>query len=261
MNRCAPMELFWRRFNKLMLDKLALSKEHDMLHQENGQLRYFLKQYLDGISVNEEHLAESLPSSSQVPRTCCRSRGGEDDQRMIVLQSMDQVKPVMENRRKRARQRRTIATLSCWPMFTDRVMLYLKCRLAWTATKDNRSLPSLVFYLMSVHLAGSASRPPTGHFSCPVLNGGCRDGLQTNWGALAHRDPDHLSLICDVYGTNRSVLATSRVFGRRKKGSVINQASEVGGDGATAHVTKMLSQNFSDLIVIETRNEDFQLGN
>ncbi|VDP81522.1 unnamed protein product [Echinostoma caproni] len=57
MRRCAPLEMFWRRFNKVQLDRLAIIKERDMLQQENLQLRSLLKQYLDGISVNEEVIA------------------------------------------------------------------------------------------------------------------------------------------------------------------------------------------------------------
>ncbi|TPP56148.1 Coiled-coil domain-containing protein 65 [Fasciola gigantica] len=57
MRRCAPLEMFWRRFNKAQLDRLAINKERDMLRQENMQLRSLLKQYLDGISVNDEVIA------------------------------------------------------------------------------------------------------------------------------------------------------------------------------------------------------------
>ncbi|CAL8098390.1 unnamed protein product [Calicophoron daubneyi] len=59
MRHCAPLEMFWRRFNKVQLDRLAILKERDMLDQENLQLKSLLKQYLDGISVNEEVIAEA----------------------------------------------------------------------------------------------------------------------------------------------------------------------------------------------------------
>ena len=42
------MENFWKRYNKVVLDKLALDKEKRDLLQENTQLRAVLKQYLDG---------------------------------------------------------------------------------------------------------------------------------------------------------------------------------------------------------------------
>ncbi|KAF8564024.1 Dynein regulatory complex subunit 2 [Paragonimus westermani] len=54
MRQCAPLEMFWRRFNKVQLDRLAIMKEHSMLEQENCQLKNLLKQYLDGISVNDD---------------------------------------------------------------------------------------------------------------------------------------------------------------------------------------------------------------
>lgn len=56
-----PMENFWRRYNKVLLDKLALKKEQSNLENENAHLRQILKQYLDGISVNEETLANRNP--------------------------------------------------------------------------------------------------------------------------------------------------------------------------------------------------------
>jgi hypothetical protein len=37
-----------------MLDKTAIDKEKARLEKENGDLRSILKQYLDGISVNDE---------------------------------------------------------------------------------------------------------------------------------------------------------------------------------------------------------------
>ncbi|CAH8850134.1 unnamed protein product [Trichobilharzia szidati] len=54
LKRCIPLEMFWRRFNKVQLDRLAIAKEHNMLEQENLQLKLLLKQYLDGISISNE---------------------------------------------------------------------------------------------------------------------------------------------------------------------------------------------------------------
>ena len=45
---------FFKKHNKVLLDNLAIEKEHKRLSQENQELREILKQYLDGISVNEE---------------------------------------------------------------------------------------------------------------------------------------------------------------------------------------------------------------
>jgi hypothetical protein len=55
------MENFWKRFNKVLLDKSSLDKEKQMLSTENAQLRLLLKQYLDGISVNDEVLSQTNP--------------------------------------------------------------------------------------------------------------------------------------------------------------------------------------------------------
>merc|ERR1712106_713617 len=52
---------FWRRFNKAQLDKLALEAEKRSLEKENQALRSVLKQYLDGVSVNNETLKEPNP--------------------------------------------------------------------------------------------------------------------------------------------------------------------------------------------------------
>ena len=45
---------FHQRFNKVALDQGAIEKEKDRLGSENADLRTILKQYLDGISVNED---------------------------------------------------------------------------------------------------------------------------------------------------------------------------------------------------------------
>ena len=55
------LENFWKRHNKVLLDKVALDKEKEVLMKENQQLRTLLKQYLDGISVNDEILSQVNP--------------------------------------------------------------------------------------------------------------------------------------------------------------------------------------------------------
>jgi len=59
MHDFTGLENFWKRYNKVLFDKLALDKESDTLTQENNQLRLILKQYLDGISVNDEILSQN----------------------------------------------------------------------------------------------------------------------------------------------------------------------------------------------------------
>lgn len=55
------LENFWKRYNKVLLDKLSLDKQKQMLTTENAQLRVLIKQYLDGISVNSDVLANPNP--------------------------------------------------------------------------------------------------------------------------------------------------------------------------------------------------------
>lgn len=55
------LENFWKRYNKVNLDKLSLEKQKQMLSTENAQLRLLIRQYLDGISVNNEVLANPNP--------------------------------------------------------------------------------------------------------------------------------------------------------------------------------------------------------
>ena len=45
---------FFKRYNKVLLDETAIERERDRLQRENTDLRSILKQYLDGISVNED---------------------------------------------------------------------------------------------------------------------------------------------------------------------------------------------------------------
>lgn len=61
LHEYTSLENFWKRYNKVVLDKLALDKEKRDLLQENTQLRAVLKQYLDGISVNDEILTQQNP--------------------------------------------------------------------------------------------------------------------------------------------------------------------------------------------------------
>jgi len=61
MYEYAGLENFWKRLNKVLLDKVALDREKSTLLSENQQLRLLLKQYLDGISVNDEILSQTNP--------------------------------------------------------------------------------------------------------------------------------------------------------------------------------------------------------
>jgi hypothetical protein len=50
-----------KRYNKVLLDELAISREKARLEQENADLRAILKQYLDGISVNDDVISDANP--------------------------------------------------------------------------------------------------------------------------------------------------------------------------------------------------------
>jgi outer membrane receptor for Fe3+-dicitrate len=55
------MEKFSKRFNKVLLDKLALKQQHDHLKNENFRLRAILRQYLDGITLSENVINQLNP--------------------------------------------------------------------------------------------------------------------------------------------------------------------------------------------------------
>ena len=47
------LDTFYKRHNKVLLDKLAIEREHQRLQQENAELQSILGQYWDGTTVNE----------------------------------------------------------------------------------------------------------------------------------------------------------------------------------------------------------------
>mmetsp|Transcript_48469 Transcript_48469/g.113441 ORF Transcript_48469/g.113441 Transcript_48469/m.113441 type:complete len:487 (+) Transcript_48469:103-1563(+) len=55
------LDNFFKRFNKVKLDAVAIEQEKERLTRENGQLRSILKQFLDGVSVNEDVMAQPNP--------------------------------------------------------------------------------------------------------------------------------------------------------------------------------------------------------
>jgi hypothetical protein len=52
---------FFKRHNKVLLDKLAIQKQKEALEKDNQMLKSVLKQYLDGISLNDEVLRSNNP--------------------------------------------------------------------------------------------------------------------------------------------------------------------------------------------------------
>merc|ERR1712032_1064678 len=55
------LDTFFKRFNKVKLDNLAIEQEGSRLQKENMQLRSILKQFLDGVSVNQDVLTQPNP--------------------------------------------------------------------------------------------------------------------------------------------------------------------------------------------------------
>merc|ERR1712048_521215 len=55
------LDNFFKRFNKCKLDHLAIEQELKRLKRENIQLRSILKQFLDGVSVNEDVMGAPNP--------------------------------------------------------------------------------------------------------------------------------------------------------------------------------------------------------
>ena len=64
MNRYNEFQLldnFYRRYNKVLLDKLAIEKQKATLEKENMFFKSLLKQYLDGVSVNDDVINNNNP--------------------------------------------------------------------------------------------------------------------------------------------------------------------------------------------------------
>lgn len=54
VRRWNQLDQFWKKYNKALLDKLAIERERSRLRSENESLKEVLKQYIDGVTVNEE---------------------------------------------------------------------------------------------------------------------------------------------------------------------------------------------------------------
>jgi len=70
------LNTFFTRYNKILLDKTAIEAEGKRLAQENDRLRGLIKQFVDGISVNDDVMSganslmvvnNSLPRLPRMP--------------------------------------------------------------------------------------------------------------------------------------------------------------------------------------------------
>lgn len=53
VNKWNQLDNFWKKHNKVLLDKLAIERERERLKAENASYQELLKQYIDGVSVND----------------------------------------------------------------------------------------------------------------------------------------------------------------------------------------------------------------
>ena len=60
-NEFQMLDNFYKRFNKVHLDKLAIQKQKATLEKENLFFKNLLKQYLDGVSVNDDVINNNNP--------------------------------------------------------------------------------------------------------------------------------------------------------------------------------------------------------
>ena len=60
-NEFTLLDNFYKRFNKVLLDKLSIDKQKATLEKENMFFKSLLKQYLDGVSVNDDVMNTNNP--------------------------------------------------------------------------------------------------------------------------------------------------------------------------------------------------------
>jgi dynein regulatory complex subunit 2 len=59
--RFSYIKNYYKRYNKVMLDKIAIQQQKDLYLKENRTLKKLLKQYIDDISVNDDVMASENP--------------------------------------------------------------------------------------------------------------------------------------------------------------------------------------------------------
>jgi hypothetical protein len=52
---------FYRKYNRILLDNVAINKEKERLQIENSQLQDLIQQYLDGMKISDDILADDNP--------------------------------------------------------------------------------------------------------------------------------------------------------------------------------------------------------
>ena len=59
--RFSYVKNYFKRYNKVMLDKIAIQQQKELYLKENRTLKKLLKQYIDDISVNDDVMATENP--------------------------------------------------------------------------------------------------------------------------------------------------------------------------------------------------------
>jgi hypothetical protein len=79
------LDSFFRKTNKVAMDNMALEGERARLQKENEDLKAILKQYLDGISVNDDALRNPNPLfiTNRAP-TAARRTGSVTPQQLVL---------------------------------------------------------------------------------------------------------------------------------------------------------------------------------
>ena len=52
---------YFKRYNKVMLDTIAIKQQKELYKNENQMLKTLLKQYIDNISINDDVMAQDNP--------------------------------------------------------------------------------------------------------------------------------------------------------------------------------------------------------
>lgn len=59
--RFSYVKNYFKRYNKVMLDKIAIQQQKELYLNENKTLKKLLKQYIDDISVNDDVMSNDNP--------------------------------------------------------------------------------------------------------------------------------------------------------------------------------------------------------
>ncbi len=52
---------FWKRYNKVLLDNVAIKKQKEEVERQNDKLKFMLQQYYDGLTVNNVVMTNENP--------------------------------------------------------------------------------------------------------------------------------------------------------------------------------------------------------